>query len=278
MDSPALAQLKELIRAESSALGRYVCPLYQQERGNGCLIGSGVPLRLGQAAFLVTASHVLRAFEDRYVYTLGADDAVSLEGERRVVTHRKRSTIDVDLALIVLRPHEADQLQRRFSFTYQNDLASAFGAAAAMELHILLGYPCSKNKPTPQSRYETTANIAFYPSRTIASVETSVTTGKHELVHFALAAPGDQTQSLSGGSARPPKAQGVSGGGVWKVGFDPAAQKFFMPQLVGIGIEHDAKIHRFICTHICHLLPMVQDLVDAELVDSLKRRLTPARS
>ncbi len=252
-----------------SPLRDYVCPLYAKHHGQGYLLGTGVPLRLAGASVIVTASHVLDEFEGRCIYTLGREDLLSLSGERRGFEHLKRPTstkstsveptIDVDLALIVLNPSEAADLHRRFSFTYETDLIEA-RPSDETSLYVLVGYPFSKNKPTPHSGNEVSTNALFFVSRKISSVADSPVTGKHAMVHFALPAPPEGTKDMTGVLPTHPKPQGMSGGGVWRIQVDPK-EPISLPRLVGIGIEYDRNNSRFVCTRIQHVQPMLADLI-----------------
>ena len=249
-----------------SVLSDYVCPLYAKHHGQGHLLGTGVPLRFAGASVVITASHVLNDSGDRCIYTLGDDDLLNLSGERRAFEHRKTSTIptgveptiDVDLALIVLEPSEAAELSRRFSFTHYKDLAEAqFGDQTS--LYVLVGYPFSKNKPTGASGNEVKTSALFCLSRQVGSVANSQETGKHSKVHFAFPASPKGTKDMTGTLSTQPKPQGMSGGGVWRIGLDGAVSTP-LPRLVGIGIEYDRHNNRFICTRIQHVQPMVADL------------------
>ncbi|MDP9192648.1 MAG: hypothetical protein M3P06_13190 [Acidobacteriota bacterium] len=252
----ALAALQETC----SPLRDFVCPLYAKHRGQGYLLGTGVPLHLGATSIIVTASHVLAEFQDRCIYTLGHEDVLNLSGERRGFNYLKESTIDVDLGLIVLSKAETAELNHRFSFTYRTDLDEA-QPTDDIAFYVLAGYPFTRNKPTPQSRDELNTTALFFVSRRMGSLEDSSATGKSLLVHFSLPAPPDGTKDMTGTLTTPPKPRGMSGGGVWCIQVDASTGRLAMPRLVGIGIEYDHGNRQFVCSRIQYLQPMLVGLI-----------------
>ena len=255
-----------VINGLCAPLLEYVCPLYVKDRGRAVLLGTGVLLQLSNTLIVVTASHVMNAFDGRDIHTLGHEYLQPLAGERRLFEHRPGS-VDVDLALIILQPDISAHLSSRFHFVYPHDVAD-LQLTDSDAIYVVTGYPASKNKPTPRSRHTLTTNAAYYMSRSVHAVENSPHVGKHERVHFAVSAPPRHATSLVGGSSTMPSPFGISGGGVWSIRLEPTQDPTRgrpITSLVGIGIEYISASNEFICARIQYINPMLAKIEGTKL-------------
>lgn len=216
-------------------------------------------MRVGQLCVLVTAMHVAEQFDGRQLVTIGSDSFLEV-GRRRIgYKYIKNERVDTDLAVVELTAAEADELARRFSFSIPEDVGD-ISPEERYVLYSLVGYPFSHNKPKPatleliraRTTYIVTNRRALEPLSTYGE-------GKYERVHFAL-----EVASVATNAHREPitlpKAQGMSGGGVWRIDVDQSTGQLSLPKLVGIGIEHNRQKGVFIATRIQYLLPLLKDL------------------
>lgn len=246
-------QIEELLHEHCVALTHYVCPLYVVERKNGVLIGSGVPIKLGRAGVIATATHVLKAAlkHDDRIWTLGGEGPFKLRHNWYGWDHRQGETVDVDVSLIPLDEAEWKELTHRYGATYPLN----FGATPSdVDFLIVVGYPYSRNKPTPLTRHVVTPACTYVASNVLRRTSSDLRKGKDEDVHFGVAARPTGGRVPQGF----PDPHGMSGGGVWNLRARDTLMNRGTPQLVGIGIEFDGS--QFTCTRIGALGPMIREL------------------
>ena len=244
----------------SRSLVNSVCPLFVlQAPQRPFLIGSAVPVQIGRASVLVTAAHVLESYGRASVLTLGHGESLVLGGERRGFGHRRGSTVDVDLAVIVLGDDERAKLRERYTFLYSSTFAST-GSPEEVTFFAIAGYPQSRNKFSPRLKKFGTTVANYFISRSQLHLSAVSSSDKFASVHFAVGAPRDGAIGLDGSRVGFPSPAGMSGGGVWRLRFPRDAARLPTGQLVGIGIEYLSKPGAFVCTRIEHVLPMVSDL------------------
>lgn len=231
----------------------YVCPLYVLYRQQGRLIGTGVPIKTPDCTFIATAAHVLEEARDEPLFTFGSERPLALSGVRRAYKFIQGKTIDVDLGIIILDHATWRELQRRYSATSHTDFGYV-STPKSLAVYVLVGYPYSKNKPTPPRRTEIDTEAIYVMSDTMDTISHTAL-GLHRDVHFTLQIFPERPQ---GEKIRGiPKMQGMSGGGVWRFEGDGAIREDATPKLVGLGTAYDSARRIFTCTRVQEVLAML---------------------
>jgi hypothetical protein len=251
-----LSPLHEVCRA----LGDYVCPLYALENSRVRLVGTGVPMHIGDLAFIITAAHVAEQFDERPLVTIGRDRLLEVTGKRVGYKYLKNERVDTDLAVVQLDTREADEMMKRFSFSTPMDVAHVAQAESKYILYSLVGYPFSRNRPKPRGFKVITARPTYVTTNRRAALPRRGVDGKHEEVHFALWADADKIVNADSKPITLPKAQGMSGGGVWRIDVDDSSGQPGSPKLVGIGIEPPHQDDLFVATRVHYIVPLLRDL------------------
>ena len=242
------------------AFGDFVCPLYDVKQRRARLVGTGVPMRIGNLAVIVTATHVAEQFDERPFVTIGRETLLEV-GRRRIgYKYIKNERVDTDLAIIELTSAEASEMRQRFSFSIAEDVADVVPPNGPYALYVLVGYPYSHNKPKPTAFERLRARTTYVVSNKLAESVHPYSQGKHDNVHFGILAPAADLTDASLTPITLPKAQGMSGGGVWQIIVDRLSGSLGAPKLVGIGIEHNRQHEVFIATRVPYVLPLLQDL------------------
>jgi hypothetical protein len=214
-----------------------VCPIYVIDaREKPKLLGSSVPFRVAQRAFLLTAAHVLDENKQTNLYVAGPEKLIALEGSSHRVCaplgDRQSDTFDFGFIEVTSTPEEQ---WSRYTFNTPEDL-DVDDVGAEHTLYGFVGFPASKNKgligrklrlsttamiltPTPQARYK---SMALDP-----------------LAHFAGNFNRNKQLDATKAIVVGPDPHGISGGGVWRLG-KPAefANGTNAERLIGIGIEY----------------------------------------
>jgi hypothetical protein len=241
-------------------LVKNVCPLFVMKGPRQpYLIGTGVPLQIGNVSVIATAAHVLARVGDASVLTFGRHRTILLSGERRGFGYVTGRHVDVDLAVIVLNDSEREALRQQVTFTYALQFART-ALPQRLAFYGLVGFPHSRNKPSPRLLRETYAVANYFLSRTLLPLSKIKSEGKSGRVHFAIGAPRNGAIGTSGEPVAFPSTSGVSGGGVWRLDFQGSAGAAPIPKLVGIGIEYCRQPGAFVCTRVENTIEMVEDL------------------
>jgi hypothetical protein len=224
------------------------------------MVGSAVPFRSGNLAFLVTAAHVCLDPRKQTIplFTWGTSGPRLLQQQRLVWEYTPGRTPDADIALIALTQDDLVDLSISYQFSDPTTIATT--KAIAPSIHYLIaGYPSVRNKV--KSRNQSPPAMATYlMTGNIQSVATLQHTDKTDRHHFALCFGGDEVRTLDGGSFHIPRPQGMSGGGVWQLEIDFLSGLATTPLLVGIGIEYHKIEETFVASRIENAIPLAHDL------------------
>ena len=220
----------------------FTYPIFQWDNNNRPeLIATSVAVQLGGSYFLCTAAHVLENRDGRplFIGNSKVDKKGSLIGLTGKVVYSKRdfsSETDYDLCLIDVRP-----IKDKLHFLNQEKIkiGPLVGRSA---IHILLGYPISKNKTTRIVNTDT--NEVKTGFQTVAvkvdeNIDLSIFEGINSRAHIAFNYNVDHLKQPL------PFPKGISGGGIWHVPNIYDLRKFY---LAGIFIEYHAKEKIGICT------------------------------
>jgi|GEM_PF-4416542 len=239
-------------------LNTRVCPLYRHERRRAFLVGTGIPISTPSGAYIVTATHVLEDFPDSVVLTAGSKSLIRFPARCLSYGHVAGKTVDVDIGTITLPAKATTDLSLRYHFTTLEE----FGLVMPynkLTLYAVVGYPHSRNKPKPAGFSELRATPTFLILREFADVERFGPSGKRSDVHFGLQTHASAAKSLDSEPLTLPKLQGMSGGGVWRIGIDPVHGTVASAVLVGVGIEHHERESTILCTRIQYVLPLLKE-------------------
>jgi hypothetical protein len=242
-----------------------VCPLYSFDAaGKAHMVGSAVPFMDERGSFLITAAHVCF---DRFkkpipLFTWVDSGPLVLREFRIAWDYQPGRMPDADVALLSLSVQDAATLKQSYWFSDSAGVCAALPKTPGVH-YLIAGYPFVRNRVT-STELAPPAMATHLITGHIESVQKESFKDKADAHHFALSFPMGQRRTLGGGVFRVPKPQGMSGGGVWRLGIDVATSMATMPQLAGIGIEcHKTKEARvFLATRVQLALSLATDLHD----------------
>jgi len=239
-----------------SELEYFTYPIFQENRnGKPELIASSVAIELGGSNFLCTAAHVLKNINDNQPILLGDS-----------TTHKTGSLVDLDLsgkAIFTKQAHESDvdlclinlnAIKENLNFlnerkiTMGNDFRSG-------GIHLLLGYPLSKNKVTKIINLKLNEVKTRYLTVGVkidGSINLSHFDGKKGNIHFGFRYDIDHMKQAL------PFPKGLSGGGVWYVPNIYEMKRFY---LAGIFIEYHKKDKVGIATKAQYIKRLAEQFV-----------------
>lgn len=226
------------------------------------MVGSAVPFRCGNLAFLVTAAHVCLDRRKQIIplFTWGSNGPRVLRQQRLAWEYKPGRTPDADIALIALTQDDLADLSMTYQFSDPQTVATTKTIAPGIH-YLIAGYPSARNKV--KSRNQSPPAMATYlMTGKIQSVAPLQHTDKTDSHHFALCFKGDEVRTLDGAPFHVPKPQGMSGGGVWRLDINLSSGLTTTPLLVGIGIEYHKAEETFVASRIQNAIPLAHDLVN----------------
>lgn len=224
------------------------------------MVGSAVPFRSGNLAFLVTAAHVCLDRRKQIVplFTWGTSGPRVLRQQRLAWEYKPGQTPDADIALIALTQDDLADLSMSYQFSDPQSVATTKTIAPGVH-YLIAGYPSVRNKVKSRN-YSPPAMATYLMTGKIQSVASLRHTDKIDSHHFALCFKGDEVRNLDGVPFHVPKPQGMSGGGVWRLDIDLTSGLATTPLLVGIGIEYHKTEETFVASRIQNAIPLAHDL------------------
>jgi len=187
---------------------------------------------------LITAGHVFDNLQGSAVYVGGEKRLVHLKGQHYRTRPDGRAESDkYDLAFVEL-DEEALSCLGNVRFLHSSDL-DPNDVAAKGHYYLVLGYPATKNKRINYESYKAPHNLYIYSASSPALEKyrrLSILEETHILLDFDKKMIADKANKL----VNPPKLQGISGGGIWRIRdyTDVASLAGPSPRkLVGIVIE-----------------------------------------
>jgi hypothetical protein len=246
--STEVIEINSFISQIFNQLGRRACPIYQfvEHSIYPVLVGTGIPILTSNFGGLITATHVIDSIEGNNFIVGGSHQFYEVPKiASKFATTSRISSIDVDVSALALPSEVVYEMSNFYHFT----LASELGQTEDFDeltFYGLVGCPYSKNKFKAALKGSRKIAPYFYVSRDIIPLDSlSPNSQKMDGVHFALKAYFKEIRPV-----HPPKPNGISGCGVWKVKIDPVSRIVLPPQLVGVGIEYHKKADCFVATHI----------------------------
>lgn len=196
-------------------LNSYTYPVFvnaQNERPD--LIASSVIVQIKNKIYIITASHVIDAVtkinSQFYIATDGYFLAIEGEFTRSIEKDRD----DFDIAFIEL---DADFVSKNKLNVLDENKLMTNKSFDSVHLHLIHGYPCSKNKQAKSLKG--TTNFKSYAFTYGGKVDKSFNKWQdfnknkdfHTCMNYGIA------KSINGDINTPPSPRGISGGGLWLV-------------------------------------------------------------
>lgn len=247
-----------------------ICPLFSKGGPRDGMksppqVGSAVLFRYNQCSLLLTANHVRFDDDGRE-----RDLLIRIPGETGDSTtfvNLKRSNSpwavrlpeyqNADVICIPLPMKLADEVGKLCDFVEPSEIGSPDDEVSGCESRFLLaGFPASKNRsavkdPQTQRARKAWGNTVFFAESNCRLPDEYVARGgQSSSAHFALEF-GTKMQLFSGGpEQQAPDFHGVSGGGVWKLHFDPHTRLVECCSLVGIFIKRESIRGKIVLTFV----------------------------
>lgn len=216
-------------------LEHFTYPIFQKNRNNRFeLIASSVAIKLGGVHFLCTASHVLEKRFSRPLFignskTDKKGEFVSIRGNAIFTKQKSELEADFDLCLI-----DIHKIKNKLNFLNERRIKRG-PSISKKGMHLLQGYPLSKNKLTKITNADTNEVKTGYLTIGLKIDETinlSNFEGKNNNTHLGFKYNVDASKQAL---ACP---RGISGGGIWHI---PNIYELHNFYLAGIFIEFDKK-------------------------------------
>jgi hypothetical protein len=225
-----------------------VCPLFVENSGRGSglsphQVGTAVLFRDERAYYVLTAGHVLSGTEGADLMIPVLNDVPSAPQFQRLSglsirsEERKKSEMDYDIAAFSVTSSDAAALDSRGRiFNGPEDIGNADDEIDQCDsLYVLYGFPQSANQSVREGEgLDFAAYYLQFSQRANANLISR--SGKSSSTHFGLLGR-KRIQTIDGKPGPfPPKFNGMSGGGIWKLHVDRKGW-VIRCRLVGIFIE-----------------------------------------
>jgi len=231
--------------------------------------GSGVLLACGDAAFLVTASHVMEIVGEKAEIligsmSVGARGLISLGDSNPVV--RTKDDEKLDLALVRLSESAIEALAPLKQFVLPSEVD--LNRVMPQGRYFIAGYPIQLTQTDHTSKTITVGSFTYTTHLTDSD-------HVHPGVSIALARGKDSiTRGDDGEPARSPELRGVSGCGIWRLWANEQADQLAdwnETWIELVGIEHRTAGEAIIGTMAAHVYDMLLRTQPVEVT------LTPER-
>jgi hypothetical protein len=257
----------DLLQSANLLISSHCAPLYIEKGSRFVFNGSSILCKSINKYFLVTASHVIRDFHVKNVFTIGrGTKLVSLhpvnERNRYIDTGRTNNHCDVEI--LELDPNIIDLISERFVFLEESNVRlNPFLYDPKLDF-LVNGLPAAlTNDPVKYKQN----NVKYFGLPTRLSEfkwydKLGYTFGQHIMVEM----PKKLAQPIKGNNYNMIKPYGMSGGGLWVIPDQIVEfQKAPFYQLVGILIEHVTNGHRcMIATNIGYAYELMRKAFNAE--------------
>jgi hypothetical protein len=250
-------------QARAEAVVSCTEPIYRRNaNGRIELFGSGLLMRYGSQYFILSAAHVLAGGGERWVG--GEHSRISLSGVFHIggAANARQILKDIDIAISPLSARAVAVLGDA-RFLALADVEPR-GAPSIGALFYAVGYP--SNRALPFREDERLRARWFAVGAKAAPQERYREAGMSESTHLVLDFDRQQTEGREG-SGPAPKLNGMSGGGVWRVGAEPGTDR-----LAAIFTEYRERESSYIvATRIDLLVGGISAYAAGELAPELAR-------
>jgi hypothetical protein len=234
-------------------LGAYAIPVITVRKQNQSpyLVGTGSLCRMGADVFLITAKHVVDELGDGLIMTSGRNGFIRFAADKAAFDYPKSTARDHDICVARI-PAEALQNLHNDLRVVEPHQISAVQPYDKLTLYAFVGYPHSKNKPKPKSKFpEIILKPFYYVFRERVDINNLSSPGKVDELHAAFSAPLDKIKDVNlEREVQPPAPYGISGCGVWRLRLNATTGLVDDCSLVAVGIEYIKKHAAFVATKI----------------------------
>ncbi len=189
------------------------------------------------------------------IVTGGKTGFIRFAAEMAAFEYRKGNGRDHDICVVRIPPEVVENLNAHYQFVEETQV-SVVDPYDKLTLYAFVGYPHSKNKPRPSSvSKEVEVKPFYYALREFLDIGKLHSIDKSEELHVAFDAPFKKFRDISlQNYLQPPKPQGISGCGVWKIILNKTTGQIDQWALVAVGIEHLKQDNALVATRIHPLL------------------------
>lgn len=136
--------LKKFQRLQFELLG-FTCPIFIRERTSFCLVGSSCLIKNLNRSYIVTATHVADAIQNKEYFILGKDNAPYKISFNFICAINKKDQYDtVDSCFAEISDNDSKILEQRWRFWDISNSADRVKISQDVA-YSLIGYPASKN-------------------------------------------------------------------------------------------------------------------------------------
>lgn len=236
-----MGEFSHALQNQLSSICGYAIPLLRPSKGlfTHELVGSGFLYYSLKRTYLVTARHVIDEFDGEPILTAGDGGFVRLPPLGRFVLARyDESRVDFDICIGCLPTGFAPSIHPH-SLATGPRMVEGFEEEGS-SVYALVGYTASKNKSVPRHDDHRTSFMAtYYGAWHFGSLDSLNSEKKNNNVHVVLSSKSKKVLNIQTGLVqRPCRPDGMSGGPVFKLGFDENMYPTGAARLVGVVIEH----------------------------------------
>lgn len=240
-------------RLLAERLQESVVPLFIGDHaGQPDRIGSCVLAQLDSDFFAFTAAHVIRGANSARLFAPPHGRGGKLLPLPQCTAHLNDA---LDVAVLVLPASQLGAFQQRvFLAGGEIDQADRPDEQGPELFYFVLGYPASRTQvkvSTPERRiHQKSFHLCTYPAHPAEYLQERLSQADHILLDF------DHREIVSGGKRiNPPKLQGVSGGGIFRI-----SRETKRGPLVAIATQNRRGSRLIAGTRIKHFLAVARDL------------------
>jgi hypothetical protein len=245
--------MKTHFQIELENLGHYAVPILtlRKHSQSPYLVGTGTLYRFDSDIFLITAMHVIDELKDGLIITGGKNGFIRFASEKAAFEYKKGTNRDHDICIVRIPSSVVENLHTHYQIVEKTEI-SIVNPYDKLTFYAFVGYPHSKNKPKPNSvSKEIVLKPFYYVLREFLDIGKLDSIDKYEDLHVAFNAPFKQFRDISlQNYIQPPKPNGISGCGVWKIELNKDTGQVDRLSLVAVGIEYLKKDNAFVATLI----------------------------
>lgn len=264
----ASARKEEEKRLLTERLQESVVPLFIHRAGQPDRIGSCVLVHLDSEFYAFTAAHVIRDAGSATLFAPSGGRGGKLQPLPPCTAHLKSSgdASDLDIGVLALAAHHLGAFQHHVFLADaeidqgdqpddQDDLRS---------FYFVLGYSASRTQvkisKAERRIHQQSFRFSTQPVDAVEYRQERMSKSDHILLDF------DHNEiRVEGRRATPPKLQGVSGGGIFRI-----SRKAMRGPLVAIATENRRRSRLIVGTRIKHFLAMVRELKTVSSVETFE--------
>jgi len=257
-DTATDSRLVELLDEAADILGRIVVPLFREENGRPEHFGTGFFIRAKQAAFLVSAAHVLERGRELFYY-VEPNITAQLSGEVRLskwVGDRERDPVDIGVLKLdrSIPPYPGvDKFALDASYLHPGL------TPRADKMYTIIGFPATKSRTNPAARQVTSTAYSFrvrsIPDQDYAAL------GCSPEAHVVLSVDLRDGVDSTGHQRNFPKPQGMSGSPIFVLHDEAGRSNTRSFPIVGVGTKYRRNQNALVGTDVDIVRAMINEAI-----------------